>query len=87
MRVCSNIGAQKLTVIYNIGAPTFSIISQNAIFLTIGACDNKRDNTVYGYICQFKKHSLVTDVHGSSPKFWNPLASLGSYQQPQRETG
>ena len=39
------IGARKLTV-YNIGAPTFLINSQNEGFSAIGACAKKRNNTV-----------------------------------------
>ena len=32
MRLYSNAGAQNLSAIYNIGAPAFSIISQNAFY-------------------------------------------------------
>ena len=51
--------------IYNIDAPTFSINSQNMVFLAIGTCNKKRNNTVW----QSEIYTLLTlDIMSSNPR-------------------
>ena len=50
--------------IYNIGAPTFSINSQN-VFFALGTCTKKHDNTVL----QSEIYTLLTlDIMSSNPR-------------------
>ena len=86
MHVYSNIGARELTVIYNIGGPAFSIISQHKVFGHGRMCQK---TGLYGiWLLEDWKWNAVTVLQtgenkqmewgqGKNGKFSAPIQGLG----------